>query len=466
MQQRFFETTLESKYIKYLLSYTPLPIFPTISSDDIIIEGCTYIYKDKILKCTKTGRFVGINSNHFIDDHLYVNDRVYVTDDPDAVKRYVESPDGTYGFTKDDYLTVTDDVVRQYYRPIAEYEIQDDFLFGNYTPNITQRFVSNVSYYDSTTHRFLGEYLRCLRDIYDVDLMCLYNCFDYDMADNISLTDYDVIESKAVKSKVFIIPIKFNKTYTIAVDCPSPVRMKSIFYNDKLLKDSYGFSLTDDLQESVVKFPNLQFSSPVTYSVSNDTQIDTRMIDTSHGSTYEEELDRLRDEKIKRDRKLQNHEKYLYLAIQLPETNNSSIVVLEGDYKSVSKNYVSDASGVEKISTLQQSQIFRSKLSLLESNDHLQSPYSDKLISYLLRHTIDNREYIDDNVSTIETKIDYRPPLRDFYSGQWDNSLRYTLYNKYMKLQNVDYIDKLDILGYVDRDVENAVQKGLIHYGV
>ena len=85
---QFFKNTLESKFIKYLLSYTPLPIFPTISSDDIIIEGCTYIYKDKILRCTKTGRFNGINANQFTDDHLYANEYVIATDDDYVLSHY------------------------------------------------------------------------------------------------------------------------------------------------------------------------------------------------------------------------------------------------------------------------------------------------------------------------------------------------------------------------------------------
>ena len=176
----FFKNTIESKFIKYLLSYTPLPIFPTISSDDTMIEGCIYIYKDKILKCTKTGRFNGINANEFIDDHLYVNEYVLTTDNdyvlshynpktrnydiylPDEGKqggRYYNNKTGQWidsGIPGIGGLTVTDDLVRYYCRPVGEYKILDDFAFGQSVPNITQRFVSNVSYYDPKTHRFLG----------------------------------------------------------------------------------------------------------------------------------------------------------------------------------------------------------------------------------------------------------------------------------------------------------------------
>ena len=100
------------------------------------------------------------------------------------------------------------------------------------------------------------------------------------------------------------------------------------------------------------------------------------------------------------------------------------------------------------------------------SNNKKQIPYADKLISYLLGYTIDCREEIDQNVARIETAIGYNPPLKDFYKGIWDNDLRYTLYSKYMQLDNLDYIKKYDITGFIDRDIDNAVQKGLIKYGV
>lgn len=443
--QRFFESTIISKYIKYLLSYSPLPIYPTISSDDIIIEGCLYIYKDKILKCTKTGRFRGINSNQYIDDHLYVNEWVYTTNDPDAIARYEYDPvSDTWDFTKMDYLTVTDDIVRQWYKPVGEYQIIGDYTFGNSIPNTTQRFISNNSYYDPQTHRFLGDYLRCLRDIYGLDLMSMYNCFCYDMADNITLqmdnnkdtsaTKEYIIKEAPLKAKVMLVPIKFNKTYTIAIDCDFPVLMKSIIYDGTLIEDKDGNLFTDKIPETITKFNNMQFINPVTYTVENKTAT------------------------------LQDYEKYLYLAIQLPNNNNSSIVVLEGDYSAVASNYISDVSSLNRISDKQLSSIFRSRLSLLEHNDNNQIPFADKLISYLLRYTIDVREYIDDNVANIETKIGYNPPLKDFYKGIWDNNLRYVLYKEYMDIENVDYIDKLDILGFVDRDIENAVWKDLIHY--
>ena len=523
MSQEFFKNTIESKFIKYLLSYTPLPIFPTISSDDWMIQGCIYIYKDKILKCTKTGTFNGIKANSFIDDHLYVQeDFLFVTDDdyvlahwnpvtlnydlylPDEGRgdgyrgipvpyepnvyyklernEYIlvtdpQAPsDWTTGayfrrvWNGDNYsytalsagvggLTVTDDVVRYFYRPVAEYEILDDFKFGLSKPNITQTFVSNTSYYDPQTHRFLGEYLRCLRDIYGVDLMGLYNCFDYDMTESFSLSEQGISELSNSTVNVLLVPIKFNKTYTIALDCTFPVYMKAVFFDKELLKDYDGTSFTDMLQDNVQKINVMQFGEPITFTVTNNTELNTQYSEDSP------EYAALYQQKLQTDRTLQEHEKYLYLAIQVPKTNTSSVVVIEGDYSETSYKYTTSADGVNKLSDRQLSKTFKSKLSLLQANTQRQIAFSDKLIAYLLQYTIDSREELNENVARVETKIDYRPPIKDFFKGMWDVDLRYALYNNYMKIDK-DYMSKLDIFGFVDRDIEYAVDKGMIKYGV
>ena len=456
--QEFFKINLETKFIKYLLSYTPLPIIPTISSDDRMVAGCDYIYKHDILHCTKTGRFNGINANQYIDDHLYVNEYVYTTDD-DYVLRHYNPETETYDLYLPDEgkgngepgiggLTVTDDVVRYYYRPVAEYKVLDNFSFGQYIPNITQRFISNVSYYDPLTHRFLGEYLRCLRDIYGLNLMSLYNCFDYEFSESITISRSGITETTPLKSKVLIVPIKFNKTYTIAIDCSFPVYAKAVFYDNQLLKDENGNNYSDLLPDNVTIYNGMTFNNPVTYKISNDLDIEDV------------------NEKIIRDKQLQDLEKYLCLAIQIPRTITSSIVIIEGDYAGTAPLYIASAEGINTLSDNQLSNLFKSELSLLQTNTQTQIPYADKLIAYLLQYTIDCREEIDDNVANIETKIGYNPPLPNFYKGIWDNDLRYVLYNRYMNLENPSYIQKTDILGFVDRDIDNAVRQGLIHYEV
>ena len=459
MKQRYFTNTLISKYIKYLLSQTPLPNYPVINTDDFILEGCYYIYKNIIFKCTKSGYFRGLKHNQMVEDHLYVNEWVLTTDNDYEAKHWVprdiSNPDftGAWEYLPDEKgiggLTVTDDVIQYYKKPVAEAQFINYYNFGDDTLNITHKFVSNTSYYDQQTHKYLGEYLRCLRDIYNLDLMSLYNCFNYNFADNVTLSldkNNQVLQQKSDKFKVILIPIKYNKTYTIALDSSFPILLKSILYDKVLLKNTSGDLFTDLLQEDVRQVASCSFQNPITYSISNIIP------DISKGISVE------------KSKELQDFESRLYLAIQVPNSFNSKLVVLEGDFSNAVNHKTINAEYLQKLSEPNISRIFTSKPSLLETTDPEQCPFSDKLISYLLRYTIDTREYIDDNVSRIEDAIQYSPNPKHFVKGVWDTDLRYNLYKLYLRIKDRPYLDNTDILGFVDKDIEDAAMRGWIKY--
>lgn len=459
--QQFFESTIISTFIKYLLSCTPLPTYPTITTDDYMIAGVTYIYKNDILRCIESGRFNGIKPVKYKTDYLYVSDDIVVTDKDAVMKHLIYDGKNYVWVYKEDQAgpgreggqTVTDDMVEMTYLPVADYEIVGRYEFGGRYPNITKQFISNVHYYDPKTHRTLGDYLRCLRDIKGIDLMGLYNCFDYTIAENISLENNTVQEYHNPKTKVILVPIKFNKTYTIAIECPFPVSVCPVFYDGKnLIKDTDNNSMTDKLLGSFTKYNTLQFISPQTFILNNDP---AEIIDVDSSNNSETELLRA----TKYCAKMVDYEKYLYLAIQLPKSNDSSIVVLEGDYANTANNYVSSAQGIDNLGDPRISNIFRSNLSLLHSNDNTQKPFSDKLIEYLLRYSIDDREYIDENVRYVESAVGYKPDLKNFYSGQWDTNLRYALYKTYMQLPQREWRSKEDILGFVDIDIEDSITR-------
>lgn len=433
MLQKFFDNTMISKAIKYILSKTPLPMYKTITADEYIYKGCTYIYKHDIIKCTKSGYFMGIKTSNFVDDYLYVSNEIMVTDNKDFIKgiKKVKDDDGKTRYVYEyKYLTVTDKIIRRYLIPFSKFEVIDDFNFGEFTPGITQYYKSNTNYYDSETHKYLGEYLRCLRDIKGIDLMGLYNCFEYKYVNNIKFTDKEVIETQNNNTKITLIPIKFNKTYTIALDCLFDVKMTPILYNDKLLQDyTNNTYLYKILKDKIYKYNNFQFSNPITYKLKQESQ------------------------------DILKYEKYLYLAIELPNNNESSIVVLEGDYSYTSaERYVSNIESMNELPDATISRIFRPNLSLLSVNDGLQHPFSDKLIEFLLEHTIDNRDMVDENIEYIEKLVDFTPE----YYGNWSPTLRYLLYNRYMNLNDSYEFNKKDVLGFVDSDIENAVTRGYL----
>lgn len=465
MRQEFYQTTLVSKFIKYLLSYTPLPIYKFIFDNEDMVSGCLYTYKDKILKCTKSGRFLGINGTRGIVDHLRAQEQLrsedpfystYGADNQNLKQseweKYIpkesESTEGWMTVMHPDQgsgeyiaqvrpLSVTDNVVSINTIQIAEFDIVDSFLPGSYKPGVTQKYVSTVNYYDQETHRWLGEYLRYLSNMYDLDLMPLYNCFTYKTTQSFQLRRTgvgNIYDKPTSKYKLILVPIKYGKTYTIAIECDFPVLMKSVFYNDTLVRDPDDQNyLTNYIDETLTIHNNMQFSRPVTYTLTN------KQLQNGDVNLYK-------------------YEKYLYLAIQLPVNNDSSIVVLEGDYSQNGMSVIADIKGIEDKSTHELSKMMISRLTLLHDNDRKQHPFSEKLIQYLLRNTIDTREYIDDNVANIEKKIGYYPQ----YQGQWDSTLRYILYSKYMGMRSRAELNYQDILGYVDSDIENAVRKGYI----
>lgn len=465
----FFKTSIACKAIKYILSQTALPLYKTITSDEFIFEGCTYVYKDKLIKCTKSGRFDGLNSSLDYDDHLYTNDHLTVSDDfgyvqrrgqerepigtldvwstegtrtplgnfiPSAIPTGIGKLSDTYSNTTyyDDYITVTDDVVKQFLRPFAEVEILQDFHFGEFTPGLSYYYQANSNYYDTETHYYLGEYLRCLRDIVGIDLMCLYNCFTYKYVDNVSINVNDnddiptyLTEECLSNKKVTLVPIKFNKPYTIATSCPFKIEVKSIFYKDTLMKDLNNDKyICEQLFESYKSFNNIQFEQPRLYEITTDNP------------------------------QLLQYEKYLYLAIQLPSNHNEPIVVLEGDYTKHADKQICDVVAIQNVSEKQLSRVFKSNLSLL-INDGRQKPFADTLLEYLFENTIDLREYIDENITHIENCVNYIPQ----YRGHWSTTLRYILYTKYMELSS-KLTDKTDVLGFVDSKMETMVNKGLI----
>lgn len=443
MKQEFFKTTLISKFIKQLLAKTPLPVYKLIYDNDEMVAGCLYTYKDKVLKCTKSGRFTGVRGTVNKIDYLTVQEPLFVNEGNMNVYTFNEKKN-EFQFEQVPFA-VTDDVVSiQLYTP-AEFEVVSRFTPDSYVPGITQNYVSTMSYYDEDTHRKLGEYLRYVKNMYDLNLMPLYNCFTYKLVDNLTLdvnSDNNLTQTANTKYKTFLVPIKFDKTYTIALDSDFPVMMKAVFYNNRLVKDRENqFYLSNYLDESIIVHNNTQFSRPFTYSLPN-----TKAIDSTGNSCYQ---------------MLHNYEKYLYLAIQISADNDSSLVVLEGDYSRNGTSSITDVYGLRRdVNTTDAiSAMLTSRLSLLDTNDGIHHPFADKLIQYLLRNTIDTREDIDDNVANIEKAIGYMPE----YQGMWDDNLRYLLFFNYMKLTNRDELSFLDILGYVDSDIEEAVRKGYIN---
>lgn len=334
MRQRFFTSTAQTRLIKNIIANTPLPIYDTVQPGDYIIKNCKYIYNISLIRCIKSGTL-----------------------------------EGSGEFVTLDY----------------------SFYWGANKLNHTEKLKDATGFYDSKVHEWLGRYLRAYRDMKGINLMPFYNCFSgvytsrftllptnftnnyIDESQHIStvvgtkisvyesIQSYDVytqgtedFNNKYVEQsayKTLQIPIKLNRTYTIAVDCDSTVRIAPAFINHgHLVKVNIGTSeidLTDTLINNAdeqgmispisLEKTNTTFIKPFTIFINSKNQsiIDGIITEDDIGLTYEQLL--------------QRYEKYLYLLIQLPRNNTSSVVVLEGDYTNVSTRKIFSLEQFNKI---------------------------------------------------------------------------------------------------------------------
>lgn len=316
MRQRFFTETIQGKLIKNLLYNTYLPIYDTVRKGDYIIKNIYYVYNISLIKCTKSGTL-----------------------------------EGTGEFVTLDY----------------------SFYYGKEKSPYTQNFSSNTSFYDSDTHEWLGKYLRVYKNVKGINLMPFYNCYSGSYTERFYLQSQDyvnkytnednsittvsgsklvVVESNSNSNyttasqefknkytdenpyKVYQIPVKLNKEYTIALESNSNVKIAPAFINHgKLVKISIGInelSLTDLLISNYdslgnnhpisKEFSNSSFIEPFIFSLEskNSNIIDGTLAEENSVLTYEQLFKR--------------YERYLYLLVQVPKSNSSGIVVLEGNY--------------------------------------------------------------------------------------------------------------------------------------
>lgn len=410
MFQEFYSDTMVSRFIKYLLSNTSLPLYHAISDDNEIIKGCRYIYKDFIIKCVKSGKFISEDTNQ----SLAPSDAIY----PSAILA-----------------------------PAIGYEVGKYQIIGYYNPNdpkLHYKFNSKTMYYDPETHLYLGEYLRNLRDKTGLNLLPYYNCFNHGIIDNLELhhpnpndtgKTYSILSNPRSDIKLYAIPIRFGQTYTVAIDSATPVLMRSIVYhkdfgNVKKTIEVNPKYYSDDIND-YESFSQLTFTKPILrYAPSAD----------SAG--------------------LYAQEKNLYLVIQVSAKNDSSLVVLEGDYTRSWDNIVSNFEEFKPSIT---------KPALLHFNCKKSFAFSNRLLEYLIGNIITPLDPIPDNMTYLTkifadnevlSKYDYPQAIANnkLFTAIWDDRLRDTLV-AYIQERSLD--PKLSILrdqdGYLNSDLERLI---------
>lgn len=410
MFQKFNTDTLGSRYIKSLLAQTPIPVFDCVFDKDRIFEGCYYVYKNYIIKCAKTGRLI-------VDRYtaLYPSDTLYPSDElypglqetnyipPDAAKFYV----------------------------VRTVDVPDPKIFSAYT--------SSKTFYDSETHHHLCRYLRYLYSTTDINLLPFYNNYsnltlrDVELGISIKDNSVHVVRRTTQRFKVVAIPIMFGQKYTIHLDCPTSLLLRACIYDNSGFVDESGSNtfiheeLKVALQSSGRQLSSSRFDKPFSFSIDAPDAKSVRV------------------------------QKDLYLLIQLPMYNDSSIFV-----RSDVLNKTMSEDGV-----LMKPIVLNPSLSKL--NTRCSYAFSDRLIEYLLGNIITKNEQISENVEKIQVALSninnsYKQKFDEgvYKVGIWDSQLT----SEVLELMSPECAGNrvYDQDGYINKDVETVLQNKGVTY--
>ena len=241
MYTRFNDNTIETKFVKQLVAKTQVPSISTWKPGDFAVRGMMYITRDAIWRCNHTG---------FPKDLLDTCEPQEHTEILAGTGTSIKTREGIPYFTK-----------------VGPYN------FGKEYYNITSSYSSNILGYDATTHFYLGQYLRMMRDIFDLDLMPFYNCFCGDYISDIDFnSSSEVFNTTTNQYKIASVPVKFGKKYMIAINSEVPVETMLVVYGPKGLIKELTNNLNDiELTQGAVttkqgtykKFQRTCFQDPV-----------------------------------------------------------------------------------------------------------------------------------------------------------------------------------------------------------
>ena len=395
MKYNFEDNNIVIGHIKELLHSFNLPMIPVYTDNTVLYEGRTYIKDNKIVKWTG-----------------------------------------------------------------SEFKFLDEYIYNYPTVNLTKRLEMTSAIYDNYTHEYLGDYLRFIRDYHNVDLMSMYNCFGKKRPSRIYYTQQlsntftFEINTDNINYNYYVVPVKFNQNYTIAVDSDIKWELVTLLYSN-IFVEGVPSSL---IKESYRVISGSKFSKPFLYSTNFSCAKDCWQ-----------------------------KEKNLVMLLKIPSEVNSSIVVLEGDYTSWTN--VIDGTQISNIiyddSAKNERIVYDSKCSLLNANLENSYPFADRLVEYLLENAITPIDKFQKNVGRIQDAV-YSGDIKGYY-GIWDDQLQNTIHELLLKPDitkgsNLKYgntiiktdiseseIEEIkpvkrfidvyqDVLDYVDRDVETLMR--------
>lgn len=205
------------------------------------------------------------------------------------------------------------------------------------------------------------------------------------------------------------------------------------------------------------------FNSEITYYVRTSELVDTedeyidldkeyyRQFPTTVEHTYDYEIT---EENCDLYEQMENN---LYLLIQVPESFDSGIVVLEGDYTQLSSQKIADMFDMDLMAPSLADYICTSRVKLMEIGTKEPIPFSDTLMQFLLWNAICNLDDINNDMDRLSILIRniYPEPFKEAFNRNfWFPNYREAI-SKLSTEYNALYIP--DVLGYVTTEVEKSM---------
>lgn len=326
------------------------------------------------------------------------------------------------------------------YRRTSENALQDipvqPYLYGEPINNLTTNLRIDNNIYDVYTHRYLGRYLRFLKDFKGIDLMSLYNCCDYTQSSvkfvAASTQEIRTLSFESSTSHVcYAVPIR-DRGYTVQIETSLPVE--------------FCISINKNVSSRSV----MAFASHKRLIIHNRIYISPRS---------------LLPEKL-----VDKYGSDLQLFLKIPASYTGTVTVLEGNF---TKEYAkpsfpgatTHSSGIEAFSyytehsNILYSSGFTSQPQLLAYRGNDRCLVADRLLQYLTGNVVcPTSEYYD-----IRKAQRFLTQARIGYGdGVWaDNNLsrlRTFITNNRDDPRVSHAFSSYDVLGYIDSDVESGLE--------
>lgn len=298
--------------------------------------------------------------------------------------------------------------------------------------NVTTNLGLFNGIYDSSCHKYLGDFLRFVRDYLNIDLMGMYNCF----ANEILVDD---------KYKYIIIPMKHNTKYTIAFDG----------------KDyDYLFTYETALEKIAANFKDNSYKNKLSsgYKKRTSTFLNPFLLTSLIGE------DTLITGGLNAGKKIYScfKEQLYKLVIRVKVTDNPVITVLEGDYTKAKQEFAPICANFEKGVDYSNIDLnnYLSDLQLLDfhlGQKDVSYPFADKLLEYLTGLAITPNDPISQNI--IDAKIKFNSkfklpviPVNGKFTAN-DRLRCLDLFGRSKYWNKSTY----DLLGYVDKEIEECL---------